>query len=673
MNDYILLIIVFFPMIAGVINYFVNKQSRRRDFTAIIISAIEFILMIYVAFVYPIDNEVLGFHFKADGFRTIYALICGFMWLCTLIFSRQYMLFYDKKDRYYLFNLLTLGATVGVFYSNDFWTTFMFFELMSFTSFVLVVHEETKEAIKAATTYLIIAVISGMILLMGMFLIQVDLDTLNFDNIYLLCKDHISTRTYIGGVLLLIGFGAKAGMFPLHIWLPKAHPVAPAPASALLSGILTKTGIFGIIVCVTCIFPSVHSFAVILLVLAVITMLLGAVLAVFSIDLKRTLACSSMSQIGFILTGLSMMIFLKSENILAFEGSFLHMVNHSLIKLSLFMIAGVVYMNVHRLDLNEVRGFGRNKPILMICFAFAALSLMGIPLFGGYISKTLIHESIVEYCGVLSSTSLVLMKIVEYAFLFAGGLTIAYMLKLFVCVFIEKNNDSEMQGSFDRDRRFMNLPTTIVIVISSIILPILGCLPQYSAHYLMNASASFFKIEGKISFIQYFTLKNLSGVFISLGVGLLVYFLFIRLVLIKKDAKGRSVYVDKWPKWLDMGELVYRPMIFSVKDRNRLNFISYGVICIVRFISELMDASIYIVRKYILRQHRYQFDGSPFTYKLGRIMDKYKKKDKPHYSYRFLEGHLIIKDVQDTLNSTFSFDFLMACIGLVITLLVVLL
>lgn len=673
MKNYILVILVFFPMIMGVINYFVNKRNRKRDITAIIVSILELIFMFYVAFAYPIENEVLGFSFKADGFRAIYAIICGFMWTCTLIFSRQYMLFYDKKDRYYLFNLLTLGATVGVFYSNNLWTTFLFFELMSLTSFVLVVHEETKEAIKAAATYLIIAIISGMILLMGMFLIQGELDTLDFESIYQMCKEGISRKTYTGGVLLLIGFGAKAGMFPLHIWLPKAHPVAPAPASALLSGILTKTGVFGIIICVTCIFQTVKSFAILLLILAMITMLLGAVLAVFSIDLKRTLACSSMSQIGFILTGLAMMIFLQSENILAFEGSFLHMVNHSLIKLSLFMIAGVVYMNVHRLDLNEIRGFGRKKRLLMVCFAFAALSLMGIPLFGGYISKTLIHESIVEYCHLLSSSSLFLMKLVEYAFLFAGGLTIAYMLKLFVCIFIEKNNDEEMQRMFDRERRFMSLPTTIVVVLSSFILPLLGCIPQYTSHYLMKLSSSFFKIEEELTFIPYFSLKNMSGAFISIGIGLLVYFLFVRFVLIKKDAKGRQFYVNRWPSWLDMENLIYRPMVFRIKDKNSLNFISYGIIFLVRSLSELMDGCIYFVKRFILRQYKYQFDSSPFTYKLGRILDHYKKTEKPYYSYRLLEGHLIIKDVQDTLNSTFAFDFLMACIGLVVALLCVLL
>ena len=151
---------------------------------------------------------------------------------------------------------------------------------------------------------------------------------------------------YAAGACMLVGFGAKAGAFPLHIWLPKAHPVAPAPASALLSGILTKTGVYGMLILSCRLFPGDGGWGMLMLVLGVVTMTLGAVLAVFSLDLKRTLACSSMSQIGFILVGVGMQGLLGEENTLAAHGTLLHMVNHSLIKLVLFMAAGADYVNL---------------------------------------------------------------------------------------------------------------------------------------------------------------------------------------------------------------------------------------------------------------------------------------------------------------------------------------
>ena len=659
MKSFILIFLILFPILVGIVNYFVGKKFNKvRDLVAIITSVIELGLMAYVMFVYPISNEFLSFTFKADTFRSIYGLITIFMWMATLMFSKQYMEHYDNKDRYYMFYLLTLGATLGVFFSDSLWTTFMFFEMMSLTSFVLVIHDEKKETISAAMTYLAIAIISGMILLMGMFLLNAELHTLSFDKIGELCKDGITTNTYIAGILLLLGFGAKAGMFPFHIWLPKAHAVAPAPASALLSGILTKTGIFGVIICSGYIFASVKSFAIILFVLALITMLLGAILAVFSTNFKRTLACSSMSQIGFILSGLAMLIFLNSEARFAINGSFMHMANHSMIKLVLFTVAGIIYMNVHDLSINKMQGYGRKKYVLMACFALACLSIMCFPGFSGYFSKTLLHEAIVEYSHHLAGSSLVLLKIGEYVFLFSGGLTIAYMLKLFVCVFIEKNNDASLQEKYD-NQRSMNPFTAGVLIVSTILMCIVP--------YILNTegAASFYNItlDEHVHEIHYFAWECLKGAVISLAIGLIVYFGFIRTVLIKKVNENKE-YVDIWPKFLDIENLIYRPFLFV--------WTTTAFKAIFRFFSELFDICVYLVRRYILRQYKYRFEGSPYYYKFGLLIEKIRGGKKKGVAYRIYGRHIIAKNIKDTLNATFAFDFLMACIGVVTILLVAL-
>ena len=665
MSSCVLLILVFLPILMGLVAYFVGKKNENvRDIIAIATSIIEVLLMVYVVIKYPITNTLIGMEFKADGFRSIYALIATFMWMCTIIFSKEYMHHYEKKNRYYLFYLVTLGATVGVFLSSSLWTTFMFFEMMSLTSFVLVIHDERKESLSAGNTYLSIAIISGMILLMGMFILQVELKTLRFDEIYALCKDGINPRVYAAGICLLLGFGAKAGMFPLHTWLPKAHPVAPAPASALLSGILTKAGVFGIIICVTYIFPSVKSFAVILLILALITMLLGAVLAVFSINFKRTLACSSMSQIGFILTGLSMMIFLQSHNAIAFEGSFLHMVNHSLIKLSLFMIAGVIYMNIHKLNLNEIKGFGRNKHFIKICFAIAMLGIMGIPLFNGYISKTLIHEAIVEYAHLLTGSELFWIKAAEYVFLFSGGLTIAYMLKIFICVFFEKNNDENLQKEYDSKKKHMKWYSYLVIGLASFILPFLGFLPSLTSNNLATLVADFFNVDAHhLHFPDYFAWVNLKGAVISLAIGLFVYFVIIRLWLIKKNEKGQKEYIERFKS---LGLALNKIKKAIVKA------VVLAILFIFRSLCDFVDVMIYLTRKFILREYKYEFNGSPLFYKIGEYIDRIKKTDDHYFALKFNERHLIVKDVRDTLNATFAFDFLMACIGIVVILIIVL-
>ena len=494
-----------------------------------------------------------GLFLKLDGFRLVYCCIALFMWSISLLFSKEYFAHYSHKVRYYSFLLITMFATLGVFLSADLFTLFIFFELMSLSSYVWVAQEETEEALTIGVMYLAVAVIGGMVLLMGLFLLNQAVGTLKIDELYQAVSKvwgEKSGQIYTAGFLMLFGFGAKAGMFPMHFWLPKAHPVAPAPASALLSGILTKCGVFGILILTAEIFVHDLTWGSVILTLGVITMVVGAVLAVFSINLKRTLACSSVSQIGFILVGVGMQCFLGEENALAVRGTFLHMINHSLIKLLLFNAAGVVYMNLHALDFNAVRGFGRKKPFLMAAFLMGALGIGGIPMWNGYVSKTLLHESIVEYIHHLQhlGESVAIFQAIEWTFLISGGLTVAYMLKLFVCLFIEKH--PQKQEAYDEKKDYMSLLSKIVIGIAAMVLPILGMFPGLTMDRLADAGMHFMRSGHLHHQVHYFTWVNLKGGLISIAIGVFVYFVMIRKVLIKGGK-----YVDLWPKKVDIEKL----------------------------------------------------------------------------------------------------------------------
>ena len=380
-------VLVFFPFLGGLLAAVAGKKhADYRDFLADIVVVFEFFtafgLFSVQSFVgeatFAIDGICgMGLHFRADGFRLIYALVAAFMWLMTTLLSREYCRGHENTNRFYLFLLLTLGATMGVFLSADLFTTFIFFELMSFTSYVWVAQEETAPALRAGQTYLAIAVLGGMVMLMGLFLLYHMFGTLEISELRAHAADADARLLYTAGGCLLVGFGAKAGAFPLHIWLPKAHPVAPAPASALLSGILTKAGIYGVLILSAQLFFGDAAWGALLLGIGALTMFGGALLAVCSVDLKRTLACSSMSQIGFILIGIGMQGLLVEGRELAVHGTLLHMVNHSMIKLVLFMAAGVIFMNTHALDLNAIRGYGRNKPLLKVIFGTGALAIAG--------------------------------------------------------------------------------------------------------------------------------------------------------------------------------------------------------------------------------------------------------------------------------------------------------
>ena len=701
-----LFILIALPFLAALVPVPAGRKNTEiAYYIALFSAAFEFLLTIFFALQPAQKAELstavsLGLHLETDGFRKVYTLLISFMWLMTLALSKEYFRGHHKLSRYYFFTLMTLGATMGVFLSADLFTALVFFEIMSFTSFPWVIQEETEDAIKAANTYLAIAVIGGLSALMGLFLLYNKLGTLTLSALYdaaLACPD--KPVLYTAGICILIGFGAKAGMFPLHIWLPKAHPVAPAPASALLSGVLTKSGIFGILAISGTIFRYDPAWGTVILVPGVITMFLGAVLALFSNNLKRTLACSSMSQIGFVLTGIGMMGLLGAENALAARGALLHMVNHSLFKLVLFMCAGVVYMNLHELDLNKIRGFGHHKPILNICFLLGALGISGIPGLNGYISKTLIHEAITEGAPLYGSV----LTLVEWIFLISGGFTLAYMTKLYVCIFVEKPAAAPVRTS-----RCMTPLSAAALMISAAVLPVLGLHAPVLMNRIADIGTDFFHAGALETAVRYYSLESLKGAGISVLIGAFVYLVIVRKLLMKD---GR--YVNRFPAWLDPEEKVYRPLLLKVLPavfgfiaalfgENKLsgklaegmlrlgsflgrlfgeNILSRplslgffrGTGILSRTICDLPDAAVWASKKTVFRESRMILPGKAagsVSFRLGALFDRIaarhgkEESGEERFARLFYRLHRTFVKTTHYLTDTMSFALFMLCLAI---------
>ena len=693
--------VVFLPMISAILCYLLGRfQKEVRSYFADIVTGITFGLFLYL-FMQTLTGGVsgilveipyicgMGLHFTLDGFRAMYGMIAAFMWFMSTLFSKEYFAHYRNRNRYYLFLLLTLGATEGVFLSADFYTTFIFFEIMSFTSYVWVAHDEKKESLRAAATYLAVAVIGGLVMLMGIFLLYDVTGTLFFDELIdayttyglLSAASTDCTQLWIAGICMLFGFGAKAGAFPLHIWLPKAHPVAPAPASALLSGILTKAGMYGILILTAYLFLGNTAWGSFILIIGVCTMVVGAVLALFSVDLKRTLACSSVSQIGFILVGVGMSGLLGEDNLLAVRGSMLHMVNHSLIKLALFMAAGAIFMNVHKLNLNDIRGFGRKKPLLNYIFLMGALGIGGVPLWNGYVSKTLIHESIVEYIELLREGQAFgifdagLMKGIEWIFLFSGGLTVAYMTKLYICIFIEKNADESVQAKYDALKgKYMNKVSAFALGLSATLLPIMGFFPGIVMDGLADLGQGFMQVEEAGHKVAYFSFTNLKGAAISLIIGALVYIVIVRLWLMKKENAEAyaKMYVNRWYRYLDLEDIIYRPLLLKILPA------VFGFLC--RVLDSLVDTVVVLLRKTIYKDSKLPqelAEGTPLSHMCACVAEWFqmlgnKTFNRKHpknvdYDHKFAMFHEEWAENNAVITRSMSFGLLLFCVGLIFT------
>ena len=625
----LIVFLIFLPMVTAPALYaLAQKRDSAADDGAAVLAALELALSLaLIAVPQRLDvSDILvsGLSFCADGFRVTYSVVTSLLWLGTTVFAREY--FRDERAHmgaYWFFVFVTLGAAQGVMLSADFLTTFVFFEILSLSSFPWVLHERTAESIRAACTYLAVAVIGGLILFMGLLLLQ----------------HAAGTLVYADLPAALAGVGDRALM--------------PAAVCILLG------------------------FGALVLALGLVTMLLGAVLALFSVNLKRTLACSSMSQIGFILVGVASTVL---NNVfgsgvgaaLAYSGAMLHMVNHSLLKLVLFLSAGAVAMNLHALDLNDIRGWGRNKPVLRLCFGVAALGISGVPLFNGYLSKTLLHEGLVHLAE--ASSAPLPYRGAEVVFLFSGGLTFAYMLKLYRCLFRERNADRARQARFDASKRCMTPRSAAVLLIGAALLLALG----QSAVSIRLAAA----MTGRtLPHFAAFAWENLKGGAISLTIGAAVYLGFVRPVLCRDGA-----YRDLWPKGLDIEDAFYRPLLLkwlpdvlgaparwlgenalltplcraiasdsgelagTMGENRVLSRVSRALVFVATFAGRLMesgtDALILLLRRTVLREER--------------VRDERSIARHPH-TLRRATG-LALSRVLDN----FSFAMMMTCLGIIL-------
>ncbi len=390
----IILFVILFPIVMTPILMSVSGRSEKlRNILAVLTSAITFIMVLTL---YPmvVRGDIIQHTFfeilpnleisiRLDVLNFSLTALASFIWFLCAIYSLDYMAEEHGGSRYYPVLIFTLGSCLGIFLAGDFFTLFVFFELMSLISYILVVHEETEQALKAGYKYLVMTIIGGLALFFGI-IITFELGGTVSLGVGTIIEEG-SLLAFLAFICFIIGFGMKAGMFPLHVWLPDAHPVAPSPASALLSGVMLKTGAYGLFRVIFNAFSievmQTSNWDIVLGVLAVITILLGSAVALTQNDIKRRLAYSSVGQMGYVLLGLSIL----NEN--ALTGAMFHIFSHAFMKSCLFLAAGAIIWKTGKRAISDLGGIGREMPFTMGCFSIAALAMIGIPPLNGFLSK----------------------------------------------------------------------------------------------------------------------------------------------------------------------------------------------------------------------------------------------------------------------------------------------
>jgi multicomponent Na+:H+ antiporter subunit D len=328
-------------------------------------------------------ESVATFFIHADLLAAYFALIISGVGAMALLYAAASLPKKISPASFFVAMLASLGSCMGVALAGDLFTLYIFFEILAVSSYLLVIQDGSKMALRAGYRYLVLSLMAGLSVLGASLIIHAQAGTVAFNQGPLIVE--ASRSSILAFYLFLGGFGLKAGMFPLHIWLPNAHASAPAPASAILSGILLKCGAVGIIRVLYSVFSPAAVNAgggiAVLTVLAVASIIVGSLGALVRFELKRLLAYSSIGQMGYILLGIAF------QNPLALTAALFHMSSHALMKSCLFLSAGTFNERSGKKDTRDLNGFSGPLPFTSAAFVLAALSMIGIPPLNGFVSK----------------------------------------------------------------------------------------------------------------------------------------------------------------------------------------------------------------------------------------------------------------------------------------------
>jgi multicomponent Na+:H+ antiporter subunit D len=376
----------------------------------------------------------VGIILVLDGLSSLMLLTIGVVSAAAMLFSAKYMEQYTAKAKYLSLFMLMVAGMNGLVLSGDIFNLFVFLEIASLASYALVGFGCEHEELEASFKYMVLGSIASTFILFGIALVYGNTAALNMACVSeAIQKSGLNPGLTFALALFIVGFGLKSALVPFHAWLPDAHPSAPAPISAMLSGILIKTlGVYALARVLFNIFGVSVQIGYVLVVLGLLSMVAGAFLAIGQWDLKRLLAYSSISQVGYIVLGIGLGATLIAEKAnpawasLALLGGLFHLVNHAVYKSLLFLTSGSIQMATGTRQLKEMGGLAQRMPVTRATCTIASASIAGIPPFSGFWSKLLLVIAAVQahfywiaaiIVFISLCTLIMYLKVQRYAFL----------------------------------------------------------------------------------------------------------------------------------------------------------------------------------------------------------------------------------------------------------------
>lgn len=486
-------------------NWFACASAAIASLFGIIASLNVIVFHNTLSFSLPQFIPYLKIEFLVDNLAAYFILIISIVVFSASIYAVDYSKEYFEKYNIgllgFLYNIFALSLILVVSASNIFWFLIVW-EAMSVSSFFLVIYEYDKEKNqKAGFLYLVMTHIGAALITLAFLLLYKYSGSLAFESLRNIGNVlPASAKDYIF-LLALIGFGSKAGIVPLHIWLPSAHPAAPSHVSALMSGVMLKVAIYGFIRVIFYFLgaPALW-WGILLITIASLSAILGVLYALMEHDLKRLLAFHSVENIGIILIGVSgAMIFssLGFPNLaaIALIGGLFHILNHALFKGLLFLASGAVIKSTHTRNMEKLGGLIKSMPSTAILFLIGAISISALPPFNGFASEWIIFQSLFASIYIGSLAIKILFTVIIALLALTGALAAACFVKAFGITFLARGRSKEAENAKESSKKMrlgMGVLASLCVIIGIYPFPVLSALTEISQGVIGGSSASGF-------------------------------------------------------------------------------------------------------------------------------------------------------------------------------------
>ncbi len=389
-----------------------------------------------IEFIFPLMNA----RFSLDSLSAFFSLVICLVGLAASVYGIQYAREYENTSKIgamgFFFNLFIVSMLMVVTVSHVFWFM-VFWEFMTLTSFFLIYFNDSEKTAKATILYMVIAHIGGAAILTGMLLLSSSAGSMYFSDFKGIQISPVLASVVFS--LFLFGFGSKAGIFPIHVWLPEAHPAAPSHVSALMSAVMIKTAIYGIIrFCLW--LPQNEWWGIVIVILGALSALLGVLYALTQHDTKALLAYHSVENIGIILMGCGVGFYgMATGNAILATAGFLaglyHVLNHAIFKGLLFLGAGSVIFRTHTQDMEKLGGLARKMPLTAFAFLIGAMAISALPPLNGFVSEWFTYQSLIQASVGSGAMGTIVFTATIVALALTGVLAVMCFVKVYSVIF----------------------------------------------------------------------------------------------------------------------------------------------------------------------------------------------------------------------------------------------